>query len=84
MILDLCLLFKADTYLSGPFGRDYLDLNSFKQAGVSVKFHDYEAEQYQQAWPGYESGMSVIDLLANHCAESAREIMISGRTLSNQ
>lgn len=82
LVLDLCMKFNADTYLSGPFGRNYLDLENFKQAGVSVKFHDYQPKPYQQAWPGFEVGMSVIDLLANIGADNTKEIMISGRTLN--
>src|SRR5437588_10259640 len=33
LILDLCLAVGADAYLSGPFGREYLDQDSFAAHG---------------------------------------------------
>lgn len=42
LVLNLCKEVGADQYLSGPFGRDYLDLPSFDKAGIEVVWHDYQ------------------------------------------
>lgn len=72
LIRNLCLAVGADTYISGPFGRDYLDSSAFEAAGVRVVFHDYQHPEYTQTHPGFEPFMSVIDLLLNHGPESRR------------
>ena len=41
LILNLCREVEADVYLSGPLGRNYLDLPAFVRAGIEVRFHDY-------------------------------------------
>ena len=40
LVQELCHLVKADRYLSGPLGMDYLDQCSFHQAGLKVDFHE--------------------------------------------
>jgi hypothetical protein len=66
LILNLCRAAGATTYLSGPFGRDYLDATAFAAAGIELVFHDYPHPQYTQAFPGFEPYMSAVDLLFNH------------------
>lgn len=46
LILNLCQKVGATTYLSGPFGRDYLNAGGFQQAGIELKFHDYQHPTY--------------------------------------
>jgi hypothetical protein len=70
LILNLCRAAGATTYLSGPFGRDYLDPAAFAAAGIELAFHDYTHPQYAQAFPGFEPFMSAVDLLFNHGAAS--------------
>jgi hypothetical protein len=70
LILNLCKALNAKEYISGPFGRDYLNLFDFDRAGIKVRFHDYPHPQYKQAYPGFEPYMSVIDLLFNHGLKS--------------
>lgn len=70
LVLNICRALKATTYISGPFGRDYLDRDRFREAGIKIVFHDYRHPVYQQAFEGFEPYMSVIDLLFNHGAQS--------------
>lgn len=42
LILNLCKETGATTYLSGPQGRNYLDVPAFEQAGIHITYHDYE------------------------------------------
>jgi hypothetical protein len=39
-IVDICLHYKADTYLSGISGRNYLELNKFEENGIKIIFQD--------------------------------------------
>jgi WbqC-like protein family len=63
LILDLCHEVGATTYISGPFGRDYLNTAQFERAGIELLFHDYKHPVYGQVFPGFEPYMSIIDLL---------------------
>jgi hypothetical protein len=65
LVLNLCRAVGASIYLSGPLGRDYLDLPSFADAGIAVRYHDYVHPQYPQCYPGFESHMAIADLLFN-------------------
>lgn len=37
-IIDLCLMHGAKTYLSGPSGRNYLDMPAFKENNIQLEF----------------------------------------------
>ena len=76
LILELCIKVGATTYLSGPFGRDYLDEDAFEKAGIELKYHDYVHPTYDQSFDGFEPYMSVVDLLFNH-GEKSLEILTS-------
>lgn len=54
----------ADAYLSGPGGKDYLDV-SFFQGKADVFFQRYDHPAYPQRFPGFYSHMSAIDALFN-------------------
>jgi hypothetical protein len=70
LVLELCQAAGATVYLSGPLGRDYLDEDSFRVAGIRVAYHDYRHPIYSQLYAGFEPSMSAVDLLFNHGAES--------------
>jgi hypothetical protein len=74
LILSICRYVGAKAYLSGPFGRDYLDHDAFAAAGIELIFHDYSHPVYSQVHPGFEQYMSAIDLLFNH-GQTSRVIM---------
>jgi hypothetical protein len=76
LVLNLCKEVGATEYLSGPFGRDYLDLRSFDQAGIRVTFHDYKHPVYEQCQGGFEPYMAVLDLLLN-CGPDSEQIFRS-------
>lgn len=70
LVLEICKLYNATTYISGAFGRDYLDLNSFEEANIKVVFQDYNHPVYDQMHGDFMPYMSVIDLLFNKGPES--------------
>ena len=42
LMLSLCHEVGATVYLSGPYGREYLDEERFAEEGIEVRYHDYE------------------------------------------
>jgi len=79
LVLELCQQVGAKEYLSGPFGRDYLDLESFEHAGIKVIWHDYQHPEYKQHHPNFEPYMGAIDLLFNH-GINARALLLGNKS----
>ncbi len=77
LILALCQRAEASAYVSGPDGRDYLDMTAFARAGVQVTYHDYAHPAYDQQDPTFMSHLSILDLIA-HCGREAGEIIRAG------
>ncbi|MCZ6771389.1 MAG: WbqC family protein [Proteobacteria bacterium] len=82
LVLQICEKIGADGYISGPFGRDYLDLDKFAKRGIKVWMHDYESVDYRQAWPGFESHLAAIDAVSTLGPQGARQVMLAGRRLT--
>ena len=78
LILNLCKAVGATTYLSGPFGRHYLDASSFEDAGIGIEFHDYIHPVYSQCQGEFMPHLSVVDLLFNHGGKSLAILRCNG------
>ncbi|MEA5579054.1 WbqC family protein [Anabaena sp. UHCC 0451] len=65
LLLDICKYLGLDTYLSGGFGQDYLDVTEFLDQGVEVKFHEYEYPIYKQTYGDFIPFLSYLDMLFN-------------------
>ena len=63
LVLEICKKMGATEYLSGPLGRNYLDLASFEKDNIRVLFHEYTPPIYTQIFDPYISHMSTLDLL---------------------
>lgn len=63
-IINLCRILKADVYLSGPSGKNYLNVQKFKNEKIEVKYIDYNGYPiYKQNSSEFDHQVSVIDLL---------------------
>jgi hypothetical protein len=63
-LIDLCKTLGADTYLSGPSARDYLDMESFQRAGIAVEWMVYGPYlPYTQPSGTFLHEVSVLDAL---------------------
>lgn len=79
LILDICKVMKTDTYIAGPSGRDYLDMQSFADAGIKVVFNDYRHPEYpQRKTDSFEPYMSALDLFMNCGFEEGKRIILEG------
>lgn len=66
LVLEICEKMKADCYLSGVSGKDYLDPAKFAERGVELRFQEFHHPIYRQLHEPFLSCMSAVDLLFNH------------------
>jgi len=67
-IIELCKKLKADIYLSGRGGKEYMDESKFKDNNIELKYQDFEHPIYSQVYAEenkFLPYMSIIDLLFN-------------------
>ncbi len=75
-LVDACIKLKAATYLSGPAAKIYLDEGIFGKEGIAVEWMDYSGyPEYEQLYPPFEHGVSVLDLLFNVEKEGIKHFM---------
>ncbi len=86
-LVRICQAVGASAYLSGPFGREYLDQELFQQAGIDLVFHEFVHPVYPQRQGGdFVANLSTFDLLCNCGVEGGRLLVpqtISQRTSSS-
>jgi hypothetical protein len=72
-LASLCKAIGADAYLSGPGGRQYMDLQVFERAKIQVLWQEFVPPTYPQTFPdaGFVENLSVVDALFD-CGEQAR------------
>jgi hypothetical protein len=75
LLLQLVQAVGGDIYLSGPSGRDYLDLSIFQRSGVKVQFQRFQHPVYPQLYGDFIPNLSSIDLLFNH-GENSLNILL--------
>lgn len=79
LILDICKTVQADTYIAGPSGRDYLNMNSFEKANIIVKFNDYIHPIYlQKGTRIFVDHLSAVDLFMNCGFKDSKRIIMEG------
>jgi hypothetical protein len=73
-LIDICRALEADAYLAGPGGAGYMDLDRFAERGVRVLTQSFEHPVYPQLFHGFQSHLSVVDLIFN-CGPDSAEVM---------
>lgn len=81
-IIEICGKLKADAYLSGAGGKEYLEEDKFAPAGIRLEYQAYRHPEYRQQFMEKDGDfipyMSVLDLLFNE-GPKARDILVSGK-----
>lgn len=75
LVLEHGLRYKADVVLTGMYGKDYIDVQKFKEKGMKVFFQDYHHPVYKQQVPGEFFHLSFVDLLFTY-GSSSREVCL--------
>lgn len=75
-VLELCNLRGAEIFYTGLAAQDYIKDDVFAKGDVKPVFQNYIHPVYEQHFQGFESHMSILDLLMNYGPQS-REILLS-------
>lgn len=76
-LVDICKNLNADTYISGPAAKDYIDQSLFDEAGIKLEWMNYsDYPEYSQMHPPFSHAVSVLDLIFNE-GEDAPKYMKS-------
>ena len=78
-LIDICRVMGGDTYLSGADGPKYMDMAKFEANGINVVVQDFQHPVYRQCFEGFQSHLSIIDLLFN-CGSQSAEIISKGNS----
>lgn len=63
-LLDICLKLKGTDYYSGPAAKAYMNEQIFDEAGIKINYFDYSGyTEYQQLYPPFDHGVSILDLI---------------------
>jgi hypothetical protein len=73
-LIDICRVLGGDAYLAGPGGAEYMDLGRFAERGVRVLTQRFEHPVYPQLFHGFQSHLSVVDLIFN-CGPDSAEVI---------
>jgi len=65
LLLDICKKVGATTYLSGRFGKDYLEESKFRIENIKVVYQEFNHPVYNQVFKPFIPEMSIIDLIFN-------------------
>lgn len=65
-LLSLIKQTGADTYISGPSAKAYIDEERFKREGIQLVWKDYSGyPEYPQRFPPFDHAVTILDLLFN-------------------
>ena len=85
LILNICKATKATTYIAGPSGRDYLNIQSFEENNIKVVYNDYIHPFYEQKrQKEFIPYMSSIDLIMNYGFQESKKIIMQGNEDVNE
>lgn len=79
-LLNICKKLNADIYLSGKFGKNYLDEKLFKENNIKVIYQDFKHPIYPQLYGEFIPELSVVDLLFN-CGPSSLNILLGEKSI---
>jgi hypothetical protein len=65
-LLNICIKFGANHYLTGDAAKDYMDESIFQKNNIKLEFHNYKHPIYEQRFGEFIPYLSVIDLMFNH------------------
>lgn len=72
-LLNICNQCEANSYLSGPAAKDYFDEELAKKENIEVEWMNYSGYQgYNQLFPPFEHGVSIIDLIFNEGSNATK------------
>jgi hypothetical protein len=75
-LVSICVGAGASVYVSGPSASSYIEPEKFATAGIELTYFDYDGyPEYEQLYPPFEHGVSIIDLLLNQGPDAPRYML---------
>ncbi len=65
LIHEICAYFRADRYISGALGRNYLEEEKFASSGISIEYQQYSHPTYPQLHGEFMPFMGIVDFWMN-------------------
>jgi hypothetical protein len=65
LLLDICRVVGATTYLAGTGGKCYQEDGKFEHAGITPLFSSFSQQNYPQLFGEFVGNLSVVDVLMN-------------------
>jgi len=62
-LLSIVKAVGADSYLSGPAAKDYLEVEMLEHVGIQVEWMQYDYPEYSQLYPPFTHQVSILDLI---------------------
>jgi hypothetical protein len=75
-LIEICKDMNTTKYISGPYGKQYIDFEKFERKNINLHFFDYPIyPEYNQLWNDeFLPNLSILDCLFN-CGKKAREFL---------
>jgi hypothetical protein len=65
-LINICKQANANTYISGPSAKSYLEENLFLENNINLEWFGYSGyKEYEQLYPPFEHSVSILDLIFN-------------------
>lgn len=65
-LINICKQSNSNIYLSGPSAKNYIDEALFTKNNINLEWFDYIGyKEYEQLYPPFEHGVSILDLIFN-------------------
>ncbi len=74
-IIEICKKLKADTYLSGKGGKDYLDEKLFEENRIKLEYQEFRHPVYPQLYGDFIPNLSALDIIFN-CGPESKKFFI--------
>ncbi len=78
-LVEVCTALGATHYIAGKGGANYLRVEEFEKAGITVLWQAFDpgAVVYPQYGEGFLPGLSMLDCLCNAGADRTRELVLN-------
>lgn len=62
-LIDLCKKFDCDTYFAGTGGKNYMNMDAFSDAGITVAWQRFKEAEHEQCYAPFLPGMGCLDYI---------------------
>ena len=78
LILDICKKMKSTTYICGPSGKDYLNLDDFKKEQIEIEWQNFAECNYykKESKLSYLSSFDFVQSFGLNCSNNFTKILM--------